>query len=110
LLERGEGGMKIENIEDQIREAERQARLEDATERIERILYAANVIEQDGYRPTICMSYDVFCKIAYAAGEIIFKSEENFAKNSLCGYPLKIVPGEDVVIVGIDASGKGMLR
>ena len=102
--------MKIENIEDQIREAERQARLKDATERMERILYAAAVIAQSRYRPTICMSYDVFRKIAYAAGEIIFKSEENFAKNSLCGYPLKIVPGEDVVIVGIDASGKETLR
>ena len=102
--------MKIENIEDQILKAELQARLEDATEQMERILYAAAVIEQSRYRPTICMSYDVFRKIAYAAGEIIFKSEENFAKNSLCGYPLKIVPGENVVIVGIDASGKETLR
>ena len=102
--------MKIENIEDKIREAERLARLKDATERMERILYAAAVIEQSRYRPTICMSYDVFRKIAYAAGEIIFKSEKNFAKNSLCGYPLKIVTGEDVVIVGIDASGKETLR
>lgn len=102
--------MNVENIEGQIREAERQARLKDATERMERILYAAAVIEQSRYRPTICMSHDVFCKIAYAAGEIIFKSEENFAKSSLCGCPLKIVPGVDVVIVGIDASGKETLR
>ena len=102
--------MKIENIEDQIREAERLARLKDATERMERILYAAAVIEQSRYGPTICMSYDVFCKIAYAAGEIAFKSKENVTPTRLCGYPLKIVPGEDVVIVGIDASGKESLR
>ena len=102
--------MKIENIEDQIHKAELQARLEDATERIERILYAAAVIEQSRYRPTICMSYDVFRKIAYATGRIIIKGEENFTPIRLCGYPLKIVPGEDVVIVGIDASGKETLR
>jgi ABC-type transport system involved in cytochrome bd biosynthesis fused ATPase/permease subunit len=102
--------MKIENIEDQIRKAELQARLEDATERIERILYAAAVIEQSRYRPTICMSYDVFRKIAYAAGGVTFKVEENFAQNYLCGYPIKLVPGEEVVIVGIDASGKETLR
>ena len=102
--------MNVENIEGQIREAERQARLEDATERMERILYAAAVIEQSRYRPTICMSYDVFRKIAYAAGGIIIKGEENFTPIRLCGYPLKIVPGEDVVIVGIDASGKESLR
>lgn len=102
--------MKIENIEDQIRKAELQARLEDATERMERILYAAAVIERSMCRPTICMSYDVFRKIAYAAGRIIIKGEENFTPTRLCGYPLKIVPGEDVVIVGIDASGKESLR
>lgn len=102
--------MNVENIEGQIREAERQARLKDATELMERILYAAAVIGQSRYRPTICMSYDVFRKIAYAAGKIIFKSEENFTPIRLCGYPLKIVPGEDVVIVGIDASGKELLR
>ena len=102
--------MKIENIEGQIREAERQARLEDARERVHRILYAANVIEQSRYQPAICMSYDVYSKIAVAAGEIIFKSEENFTQKYLFGYPLKIVPGEDVVIVGIDASGKESLR
>lgn len=94
--------MKIENIEGQIREAERQAHIKSGREILEMMLYEADRITRMGYKPMLYVSASVFCEIALAFGGEILRNKEAGRPNTIYGYRMEIVPWKDLAVVGIN--------